>query len=228
MGIIDDIKVFFGGDRPAPSDEEKKKALEDTLKRQAKPVSDSLDTLLAGTELAGKTNYTKQRVASAIKKAVEEELKKDAPDAEALKKAIIKAVDDTLPMPEPTNDDMREQYKQDRRLLETNAGDLARKLVDLKRIQPTKAIELFNKQMGAVTPMFPVSNAALIGGGAGAALALASDDAIGNWHSLKGIAIKLGLIATGLGVGAFIGGDLSTSVFTGPAKKEDSKTSGRA
>jgi len=218
MSTWEDIKVFFGGNRDAPTTEEKKKSSDAVNARHINPVTESVDRLLKGVA-EKETNYKKISVSSAIKAAVAKELAKDVPNAENLKKAIVKAVDDTLPKgTPPTEAEALQQYNEDRQMLEASAGDLAQKVIELKMLRPTQALDIFNKQMNNATPFLPVSNATLLGGGAAATVTL-----MRSWDGFKNIAINLGIIAAGLGIGAFVSGDLTTSMFTGPKKKEETK-----
>ena len=200
-----------------------------TKEEAIKGTDENMDKVMAGLAMP---NFQKSKVAEAIKKAVAPLLEKEGATggfadkeayAKAMREAIVKAVEDTAEKEEPPKDEAKrkafdEKLAKDKAELEKSAGALADKLVALKETDGPNAKATFEKRMDAASPTLPVSNATLIGGGAAAAAALLAGDSLGNWTSFKGIAIKLGIIAAGIGVGAYISGDYKAVL---PAKKKD-------
>lgn len=184
-----------------------------------KAATEAAEKLMAGVSAP---NYQKNRVIEAIKKAVTEEMKKDAATQESVKAAILKAVDDNIEKPEAPKDDKKReafdaQQKKDRETLETSANTLAGKVMDLKaNFGAEQGAKIFEEKMNKAGPALPISNTTLLAGGAAAAVTLFRP-----WDGFKNIAINLGIIAAGIAGGAYLSGDLT--YLTGK-KKEETKS----
>gem|GEM_PF-4808332 len=172
-----------------------------------KEAGEAADKFIGGLS---QPNFKKKSVVEAIKKAVMEEMAKDTATKQTIQDAIVKAVEDTVEAPKPpgnekANEAFLAEQKKDRDALVVSAGVLADKALELKTTAgKDEAPKLFGEKMDKAAPSLPISNATLLVGGAAAAVTLFRP-----WDGFKNIAINLGIIAAGIGAGAYFSGDMT-------------------
>ncbi len=212
----DDIRVKLAGDMAVD-------------RGSAAPnASNSLDGFIGGLN---EPNRKKIKVAEALKASVGpllEDATLSGVDLERkLKETIIKTVNENIEKPTtaPTEPEAKKKFEKEQAdaaaALDKSASELASKLTLLKESKGNQARKEFETKLNDATPLLPVSNTTLIAGAAAGGAMLLAGDSVGDWTSLKGIAIKLGLIGATMGVAAFVNGDLTTSMFTGPKKPDE-------